>query len=64
MQEQNCATKIATYIENNKISARQASADTGIDITKLTGKSCENLSATELLVICAYLNITPESLRN
>lgn len=54
--------KIAKYICENHISVEQVSRDTGIAEAKLINRSEENLSATELLEVCVYLNIRPEQL--
>ena len=63
MNQNSAARRIADYIQKNHISAEQTSRDTGISLAKLNGTSQENLSASEFLDICAYLNIRPEEMR-
>lgn len=56
--------RIAEYISHNQISISQITLDTGISGEKLQIDTTGTLNATELLVLCDYLNIRPEEMKN
>ena len=63
MERVTCAQKITAYLNENQISAEQTARDTAVPLEKLNGTSKENLTATEFLDLCCYLNIRPEEMR-
>lgn len=56
----NISKKIRTYIEENNLSIQDISDKTQIPKYKLEKQSPLNFNATELCVICSYLNVSPE----
>lgn len=54
---------IAGYIFDNNLTVSQISLDTGIESDKLMPDSKMELSSQELLVLCSYLHIKPEELK-
>ena len=63
MERGTCAQKITAYLKENRISTEQTARDTEVPVEKLNGTSSENLSASEFLELCRYLNIKPEEMR-
>lgn len=53
---------LAEYLQNNHISTKQVAEHTGISEKKLLTGTTKTLNATELLELCAYLNIQPEEI--
>lgn len=54
--------EIAAYISRNNISASEVARKTKVDVGLLTGKAERKMNASEMLSVCAYLEIEPLSL--
>ena len=60
-EETKAQKEIAAYISRNNISASEA-RKTKVDVGLLTGKAERKMNASEMLSVCAYLEIEPLSL--
>lgn len=54
---------IINYLQENGMESHRVSLDTGVSETKLRPDACEALNATEFLVLCEYLQISPEEIK-
>lgn len=52
----------SAYISRNNISASEVARKTKVDVGLLTGKAERKMNASEMLSVCAYLEIEPLSL--
>ena len=60
-EETKAQKEIAAYISRNNISASEVARKT-VDVGLLTGKAERKMNASEMLSVCAYLEIEPLSL--
>ena len=63
MGKTNVTSDIANYLQENRIEPCRVSRDTGIAVRKLRPDGASALNATELLVLCEYLQVEPEEIR-
>lgn len=61
-EETKAQKEIAAYISRNNISASEVARKTKVDVGLLTGKAERKMNASEMLSVCAYLEIEPLSL--
>ena len=63
MNRQTVTQRLVYYIRDNHIPVERIQADLGIPEGKLQYSEGEELTASEFLSLCQYLNIHPEQLR-
>ena len=61
-EETKAQKEIAAYISRNNISALEVASKARVGVGLLTGKAESKLKASEMLSVCAYLEIEPLSL--
>lgn len=64
MNRQTVTQRLVHYINDNHIPLERIQTDLGIPEGKLRYSEGEELTASEFLSLCQYLNIHPEQLRN
>lgn len=60
--ELDITNRIAKYILESQINVERISKDTGISISKLTYQTSYKLDCEEFLILCRYLQLSPETL--
>lgn len=64
MNRQTVTQRLVYYIRDNHIPVERIQADLGIPEDKLQYREGEELTASEFLSLCQYLNIHPEQLKS